>query len=124
MNDSIDQIVTSELKRFPDFVICEFWGPACPYEDRHDKVKMVVEVGSTYSKTVSENRWREVILQTIGYCILVGSERWKKGGVGVAIIGYEVAVCRLVDGVWAAYGTRFSIFSESWNNLMNEIELL
>ena len=67
-------------------------------EDEHDKIRLIVEIGSLHKREApsQKNAKKEIQKQLYEYMILLGEEgvRWANNVLGVAILGTEVCFSR------------------------------
>ncbi|TFY73207.1 hypothetical protein EWM64_g10805 [Hericium alpestre] len=113
--DSTGQMVTKQdPKNYPDFVVVNY------YDDDHDKVRLVMEIGSLQKKEpASDSAKHDVEMQLQNYMSLLGDEgaRWSENTLGVAVLGNEVWFTkprRLNTGLKFTRGRK-------WHSLYDEI---
>ena len=66
-------------------------------EEKHDKIRLIFEIGSLHKgEAASQTAKEEITLQLYNYMALLGNEgaRWAATVLGVALLGTEVCFCR------------------------------
>ena len=93
INTSARQYVSKqEQKRYPDFVVTSYYDD----EEKHDKIRLIVEIGSLHGRTASQKVKEEFQKRLYDYMAMLGEEgaRWATTALGVAVLGSEVCFSR------------------------------
>ncbi len=75
------------MKKYPDFTVCQFWGPDVDANSQSDVIRVLIEVASD-----EEDKW-PVVRQVLENLDIVG-ERFHEEILGIAIVKNEVSLFR------------------------------
>ncbi|CAA7268222.1 unnamed protein product [Cyclocybe aegerita] len=114
--DSQGVSVTDE-KKYPDFTICQYWGPDLDINPKADIIRVIIEVGS------DERMLWQVYRKTVIYLEWAG-KRWHGEVLGIAIVKNRVSLIRnnpTGGGFYMLYDGWISIFDRRFVEELNRI---
>jgi len=123
--DSQGQIVHSDKRHYPDFVVTAY-GQVGVYGEDSDTIRLVIEVGSLGRelKPASMQDKASIIRQLTRYLVVMGRMgfRWADKAVGMCVLGTEVAIMRSKgNGRFPLAVTWCSLYSDKFTKTIDEL---